>query len=77
VKLYKHVTLFQGRYEVNVKADLINLKRLFLHDNSLITTLMFQPTLTHLTIGVVRVVPRRPRPIGPVLPTIGFNRSIV
>ena len=77
VKLYKHVTLFQGRYEVNVKADLINLKRLFLHDNSLITTLMFQPTLTHLTIGVVRVVPRRPRPIGPVLPTIGFNRPIV
>ena len=55
VKLYKHVTLFQGRY---VNANLINLKRLFLRNNTLINTLTFQPTLTHLTIG--GVVPQRP-----------------
>ena len=73
VKLYKHVTLFQG---LHVNANLINLKRLFLRNNTLINTLTFQPTLTHLTIGVGGVVPRRPRPIGPVLPIIGFNRPI-
>ena len=72
VKLYKHVTLFDCRHRHEVKSNLINLKCLFLRFNTLIPTLMFQPTLTHLTIG--GVVP--PRPIEPVLPTIGFNRPI-
>ena len=58
VKLYKHVTLFDCRHRHEVKSNLINLKCLFLRFNTLIPTLMFQPTLTHLTIG--GVVPQRP-----------------
>ena len=55
VKLYKHITLFDGQHEVGLKSNLINLKHLFLRGNTVIPTLIFQPTLTHLTIGGVGV----------------------
>ena len=50
IKLYKHITLFDCQHKRGVK-DLINLKRLFLRGNTLDPSLIFQPTLTHLTIG--------------------------